>query len=119
MNHILLIFACILSIEVFFRFNFSTYLSSLLSVIRKTIYLISSKRVSDHWKEIMIPIYAFDVMKLSLLILITLIFISFIFLVIGFLFNSFLDFTISVQGIIESILFIFIYSHFRKVILSE
>lgn len=36
---------------------------------RKSLSLLASKRISDHWKERMLPVYAWNMLRASLLVL--------------------------------------------------
>ena len=65
MIHLLLSLICILSVEVFIRFNFLSLLDSMLKVIKKVTYVIPQNNISDHWKEKVIPAYALKIMKYS------------------------------------------------------
>ena len=55
MIHFVLLLVCVLSVEVFIRFNFLLILDSILRVIRKVIYVIPQDNISDHWKEKVVP----------------------------------------------------------------
>lgn len=114
MNHFVLLIACILSIEVFIRFNFLSILDSILLISKKVIYVIPNAHISDHWKEKVIPEYALQIMKFSLKILIILLYILSFFLMGAILFNNFLMFILSFIGIIESIIFAFTYLILRN-----
>lgn len=117
-NHLILMLGCILSIEIFLRLNFLSHLKTILNSVRKVLHLIPSKKISDHWKEKVIPIYAIRMMKASVkILLISLCILSF-FLFNNFFFNDFLEFTISLFGIIESIFFLISYFYLRKLVLK-
>jgi len=114
MTHLLLLIVCILSVEVFIRLNFLSYLDSILKVTRKVTYVIPQNNISDHWKEKVVPAYALRMMKYSLQILLILLLILSLFLIADFFFNDFLALTLSLIGIIESIVFAFGYVYLRK-----
>ena len=114
MIHILLLLVCILSVEVFIRFNFLSLLDSILKVTKKVIYVISQNNISDHWKEKVVPAYALRIMKYSLQILLILLVILSLFLIADFFFNDFLTLTLSLFGILESLVFAFGYVYLRK-----
>ena len=114
MIHILLLLVCILSVEVFIRFNFLSLLDSMLKVTKKATYVIPQNNISDHWKEKAVPAYALRIMKYSLQILLILLVILSLFLIADFFFNDFLAFTLSLIGIIESMVFAFGYVYLRK-----
>ena len=81
MIHLLLLLVCILSVEVFIRLNFLSYLDSILKVTKKVAYVIPNNNLSDHWKEKVIPAYALRIMKYSLQILLILLLILSLFLI--------------------------------------
>ena len=114
MIHLLLLLVCILSVEVFIGLNFLLHLDSILKVSRKVTYVIPKSNISDHWKEKIIPAYALKIMKYSLQILLILLLIISLFLITDFFFNNFLAFTLSLIGIIESMIFAFGYVYLRK-----
>ena len=114
MSHIVLLLVCVLSVEGFIRFNFLSILDSMLKVIRKVIHIIPQDNISDHWKEKVIPAYALRMMKYSLQILLILLLILSLFFVADYFFNGFLALTLSLFGIIESMVFAFGYAYLRK-----
>lgn len=118
MTHLLLLLVCILSIELIIKFNFLSLLDSILNVAKKVTYIIPKNSISDHWKEKIIPIYAFRIMKYSLQILLILFLIFSLFLITDLLFNNFLAFAVSLFGIVESIIFAFGYIYLRKLFIK-
>tara|TARA_Y100000588_G_C13435265_1_gene577498 strand:- start:94 stop:450 length:357 start_codon:yes stop_codon:yes gene_type:complete len=118
MIHLLLSLICILSVEVFIRFNFLSLLDSMLKVIKKVTYVIPQNNISDHWKEKVIPAYALKIMKYSFQILLILLLILSLFLIADFFFNDFLALTLSLIGIIESMAFAFGYFYVRKLFIK-
>ena len=118
MNHLILLLVCIVSVEVFIRFNFLSVLDSILKVTKKVIYVIPQNNISDHWKEKVVPAYALRIMKHSLQILMILLLILSLFLIADFFINNFLALTLSLIGIIESIVFAFGYVYVRKLFIK-
>ncbi len=118
MTHILLLLVCILSVEVFIRLNFLSYLDSILKVTKRVTYVIPKSNISDHWKEKVIPAYALRIMRYSLLILLILLLIMTLFFIADYFFDDFLAFTFSLTGIIESMFFAFGYVYLRKVFIK-
>ena len=116
MNHLILLLICVLSIEIFLRFNFLSCFNSILKVTKKIIYTLPNKKISDHWKEIVIPAYALKIMKFSSQILLIFLCIISLFLIADMLVNRFIVFTLSFLGIIESIVFAFVYVYLRKLV---
>ena len=116
MNHLILFVICLLSVEIFIRSNYIPLLNSTIKVSKKAISTILNKNISDHWKENIIPKYSLQMMKYSMQMLLILFLIIFIFVIADNLFSGFLAFTLSWNGIIESILLAFSYASIRKLI---
>lgn len=114
MMHLLLLLVCILSVEVFIRLNLLSLFDSILKVIQKVTYVIPKDNISDHWKEKVIPVYALRMMKYSLQILLILLFILSFFFIAGLYFNGFIALTLSLIGILESMVFATVYLYLRK-----
>jgi hypothetical protein len=105
-----------LSVEIFIMSNYIFLINSTIKVSKKAIYIILNKNISDQWKENIIPKYSLQMMKYSLQMLFTLFLIIFIFVIADNLFSGFITFTLSWNGIIESILLAFSYAYIRKII---
>lgn len=118
MIHFLLVLVCIISVEVFIRLKFISHLDSIMKVTKKVAYVIPQNNVSDHWKEKVIPAYSLRIMKYSLQILMILMLIFSIFFIGDFFFKDFLKYTLSLIGLIESMLFAFGYVYLRKLFLK-
>ena len=114
MNHLILLLVCIVSVEIFIRLNFLSLLDSMLKVTKKATYVIPQDKISDHWKEKVVPAYALRIMKYSLQILMILLLILSLFLIVDFFINNFLALTLSLIGIVESLVFAFGYVFLRK-----
>jgi len=114
MEYILLLFSCIFSIELFQKLKLSKILKLLIHTTNKVLKVLSSNKISDHWKEKVIPIYAIIIFKKSTLILALLLFIVLIFSL-SIIFNdSFYDLLFSVQGIFLSIFLSILYLLFKS-----
>ena len=118
MNHLILLIICFLSVEIFIRSNYLSLINLLKNVIKKSIYIILNKNISDHWKENILPRYSLQMVKYSMQMLLILFLIIIIFVIADNFFSSFLDFTLSWKGIIESILIAFSYFYIRKLFLK-
>ena len=116
MNHFVLLVICFISVEIFIRTNYIFLINSTIKLTKKSINTILNKNISDHWKENIIPKYSMQMMKYSLQMLLIFLLIIFIFLIADKFFNDFLAFTLSWNGIIESILIAFSYAYIRKLI---
>ncbi len=116
MNHLILFVLCFLSIEVFIRSNYIGLINAIIKLSKKAIHIIFNKNISDQWKENIIPKYSLQMMKYSLQMLLILCLIIFIFVMADNFFSGFLDFTLSWNGIIESIFIAFSCAYIRKLI---
>ena len=114
MVHILLFIGCVVGVEIFINLRFLNYLNKILSTTKKVSLVISSKEISGHWKEKVIPTYALQLMKYSLTILVILIMIIAVFLGISLLESNFIVYIFSFIGILESIVFAFLYLKIRS-----
>ena len=115
MIHFLTFVVCILSLEIFIRSNFTHILASLLKVTIKVVNVLAQKNISDHWKERAIPAYAFKMMQYSLRMLLILISILSLFFTSNYWFEGFINFSVSLMGIAETVVFAFGYVLLRKV----
>jgi ABC-type uncharacterized transport system permease subunit len=87
-------------------------------VTKKVTYVIAKNNISDHWKEKVIPAYALKMMKYSLRMLLILLLIISLFFIADFFFNDFLALTLSLIGIIESMVFAFGYAYLRRLFIK-
>ncbi len=118
MNRLILFGICLFSIEVLIRLKYTFLFSKTLKASRKAIKIILNKKISDHWKEIIIPKYSLNIMVFSLQMLLIFLFIFSTFLIADFFLNDFLGFIFSLNGIFESILFAFSYAYLRKLVVK-
>lgn len=81
--------------------------------------LIINKKISDHWKEKIIPVYSLKMMQGSISLLIVFSIIIFLFYLIGIIFSSFFEFVISLKGIVTSLLFGFCYLYLKNILRNE
>jgi len=116
MNHISLFLICILAIEVIQRLRFSFFLKSIIVDIEKTLKIASNSNISDHWKEKFIPAYSIKIIKSSLRIILILLLIFLMLVITEIFLDNFIDFLISYLGLVESILFVFGYFYFKKIV---
>ena len=119
MIHLLLLLVCILSVEILIRFNFLSPLDSILKITKKVTYVIPQNNISDHWKEKMVPVYAFILLKNSLLILGILFLIILVFSAFIVLSSKFLTLILSITGVAMSIVVSFTYLKLRVIFLNE
>lgn len=119
MIHIFLLIICILSVEIFIRLNFFSHMELIYKFVKKVTYIIPKNNISDNWKEKIIPLYSLKIMRHSLQILFIISLVFILFLVVDFFINDFFTHTISLFGIIESIVFAIGYLYFRKSLIEN
>lgn len=66
MTYVTLAVLCLLGIELLFRLPLAGPLKRLATSSRKAIRVISSSRISDHWKEKALQRYSLDMARASL-----------------------------------------------------
>ncbi len=116
MNHLILLVICSLVVEIFISSNYIHLINSTIYFGKKSIFIILNKNISDHWKENIIPKYSLQMIKYSLQMLLILFLIIFIFVIVDYFSKGFITFTLSWNGIIESILIAFSYTYIRKLL---
>ena len=69
MGILLVSLMAILAVEYFLCLPFGREVGSLLAIAKKSVRVLGSRRISDHWKERVLPSYAQDIIKSTLYIL--------------------------------------------------
>ena len=118
-DYVYLVVACVLSIELFLRLKFMSYVNSIARNSNKVFRIIISSNISDHWKEKMVPVYAFILLKNSLLILGILFLIILVFSAFIVLSSKFLALILSITGVVVSIVISLTYLKLRVIFLNE
>ena len=103
-SYILLSLTCIITIEAIKKSNLIVSFNSIVAVTLKIKTVMFSKNIGDNWKEIILPTYAFKIMQHSSKIIIIFLLIIASILIINEIFVGFLNFALSLIGIILSIL---------------
>mgnify|MGYP000595507857 FL=1 len=119
LDYLYLVVVCVLSIELFLRLKFISYVNSILKNTNKVFRVIISPNISDHWKEKMVPTYAFILLKNSLSILGILFLIILVFSAFIVLSSKFLTLLLSITGVAISIFISFVYLKLRVIFLNE
>ena len=113
LDYLYLVIACVLSIELFLKLKFMSHVNSIARNTNKVFRVIISSNISDHWKEKMVPVYAFILLKNSLLILGILFLIILVFSAFIILSSKFLALILSVTGVATSIVISLTYLKLR------
>ena len=113
-NHILLICSTVIIYEFIIHIKFKDVLKSNLKIYQKILKLIQYKNVSDFRKEKLILNYSKSLFKVSVKIFVIIISIMVFMIILNFLFSSYLNFVMSILGIIELSIFFLIYHFMRK-----
>ena len=119
LDYLYLVIACVLSIELFLRLKFMSYVNLIIRNTNKVFRVIISSNIRDHWKEKMVPVYAFILLKNSLSVLGILFFIILVFSAFIVLSSKFLTLILSITGIAMSIVISFTYLILRVIFLNE
>ena len=115
MIHFILFLLYILSVEIFQRAKLLELISKLVLLTRKVSSLIPNQKISDHWKELLVPYYALSIMKCSLKILFLFLSIILMFAIADYFFDDLFNYLLSFWGIIESLLFVYLYIKIKKI----
>ena len=114
MKHWILLVICISSVEILIRSNYISSINLTIKVGKQAIRTILNKSISDHWKENVIPLYSFRIIRSSLRVVSILLSILLLFIIGEYLLNGLLSFAFSSIGILETLLFALGYIYFRK-----
>ena len=113
-NHILLVFSCVIIYEFIQLVNFTNIVKSNLKIYQKILKLFQYKNVSDFRKEKLILNYSKTLLLVSIKIIVILISIVAFMIILNFLSNSYLNLVLSLFGIIEFSIILLIYHLIRK-----
>ena len=114
--HIALIVCCIFSVELIIQSNFMRNILSIKIISKKVLKILKSEKISDCWKEIIIPFYAFSMFKYSIKLFFILASLLCIFYLPCLLISDFIYFSISLYGVIESMIFCMTYLKIRNIV---
>ena len=103
-----------MSVEIFMRSNFMQHLSIIYATIQTAQKVIRSSRISDHWKEKAIPLYAITMLINSMKLLITLASILTVFIILTLFSGSLEYLALSMLGVIEAIIIASLYILVRR-----
>lgn len=113
-DHILLICSSVIIYEFILYIKLKKLIELNFNIYKKIFRLFSNKKISDFKKEKLIFIYSKELFLVSIKIGITLILIIFFILVMNFLSNTYLNFLLSILGVIELSIIFLIYNLIRK-----
>lgn len=65
-----------LSIEIFYRLSPKTYFYAIVRQIKKILFVVRSRQISDHWRERILPVYSVNLLFLSLKVMVGFIILS-------------------------------------------
>jgi hypothetical protein len=114
MTHISLLLVCIVSVEILIQSKYLFFLRLIVNLTKKIIYIFFNAKISDHWKEKVIPVYALRIMKCSISMFLIILLILFLIFFMSYLINDLLDFSLSIIGALEAVIFTFGYARLRK-----
>ena len=113
-NHILLVFSCVIIYEFIQLVNFTNIVKSNLKIYQKILKLFQYKNVSDLRKEKLILNYSKTLLLVSIKIIVIIISILVFIIILNFLSTHYLNLVLSLFGIIELSVFFLIYHLTRK-----
>tara|TARA_B100001248_G_C27325088_1_gene428633 strand:+ start:74 stop:430 length:357 start_codon:yes stop_codon:yes gene_type:complete len=116
MNFIILIIFLIVAIEIIIKSKYFFLVNSLICLFKKANKVILSERISDNWKEKVIPQYSLRMFKYSLTMLLIFSVIIILFFIAGKLNVDFINLVFSIKGIVWSILFGFGYLYIKNLL---
>ena len=118
MHWVALLAGSILIVECFLRLPILASAKNMLQIVQQVNRVIFSRVISDHWKERVLPVYAWSMFKNSLRIFLLLNIAIAPMVIIGLLLvntePSFFDFLASTSGIIGSTLAVLLYLPLRQ-----
>ena len=114
MNFLILCLLIVVSAEILIHYNYIFLVNSLIKLNIKAYQIIVNKKVSDNWKEKIVPEYSLRMIKISLAMLLIALIIILLFFITGLLFIDFRNFIFSFQGIMASILLAFGYVYLKN-----
>lgn len=114
MINIILLLNIIICCEILNGLKYFSLLKSLLKLIEKSRFIVTQNKISDHWKEKIIPIYSLKIMRLSFYMLLIFLIFFFLFYFVDIFVNDFLNFLFSVKGIFSSIIYTFLYLYIKR-----
>ena len=112
-NHLILAVFVVVTIELFVRMDAFGFVQKMVEKFSSFVKLMLSNSISDHWKEKVIPKYALIIIINALKFLGVLLLIVGMFSGLGWIFDGFFKFSISVVGIIEMLIFSLFYLKIR------
>ena len=116
MNYLILILLIFISLKIIEKTNCIYLVYASIKSMRRAMNLIMNKKISDHWKEKIIPTYSLGTMKSSLSLLLVFLVIILLFYLVGFLNPEFIEFIFSIKAILISFFSALTYSCLKKFI---
>ena len=113
-NYFILAIFCVVAIELFLGVDALNFLHKMYKKFSSFANLMSTKYVSDHWKERVVPIYALIIIINALKFLGVLLSIVALFICLVLFSPDFFNFTTSAFGIMGMLLFSFMYFKVRN-----
>ena len=114
MLHLVTLLAVIFAIESIIRFGVFNIVKDVVSTANKSRHVLLSKRISDHWKELTLPIYSLNMILSCLKLIGVLLLILIAFYLVHLSEQSFFAFAISWQGLLEVCVFAVLYLKVRE-----
>jgi cytochrome c biogenesis protein CcdA len=126
MIYLALCLLCVIAIESFLFLPVMAQVKKLAAVSQKSLKVISSPRISDHWKEKVLQRYSRDMAVASLAIAVGLALMFVPVIAASYLFDAFmdgeisiLDYAVTTEGLVIATLFSIFYAYVRSRLVSS
>ena len=116
MKQFLLLALSILSVELIYRFNLLSWIHSVKENFTKLLKLVLNSKISDHWKERLVPYYAITILMKSVQSLLLMTLILGLFLIAGFFTGDMFFLIGSWWGLAEISICVLVYMKLRGLI---
>ena len=113
MNHLALLILCALSVEIIFSLNPVRQFKSIKILSVKLRNLIFNPKISDHWKETLVPYYAVSILVRLIKLLFKTVFIFILFFLTDLVLEGFYTLVISWWGMLELTVFCILYTKLK------
>ena len=114
LNIILLTILCAVCVEIFLRTKVLQQVVVITGTAKKAVSVMSSSKISDHWKENVLPRYSLKILRASFIMLAVFVAMIALFLGVSQWVSGFLSFTLSAMGIVLAIVLSVAYVKLRS-----
>lgn len=109
----------VLSVEILLTSKVSVAVTNIMTVAKKVVHILPNDKISDHWKERVLPNYAIKTALYSFHMLVILVGLFFLFFFTDYFFAGLLEFTMSLSGMLFNIFVVSGYAFLRRSFVGE